>query len=102
MNGLYPLIPRPLAVHTAGFSGRLFIEGSLESNHILFRFRFDNAAELAPLIVKLGAAGKTWRFLCDMRDFTNPDMKSLILKPAFSLASHVTFLGVESLIRNEG
>jgi hypothetical protein len=95
---LYPLIPRPISVTSAGISGRLFVDGNIESNRVLFRFRFDGGFAPVPLFVKLNIAGKTCRVFCGVRDFTNPDMKSGVLKPEFSLADRIEFAGIELII----
>jgi hypothetical protein len=97
-NILYPLVSHPIPVNSAGFSGRLFIDGNTESNCILFRFRFDKNSKPAPVFVSVNAAGKSYQFLCGIRDFTNPDMKSPVIEAKFSLSDGIELIEVAPLV----
>ena len=92
MDILYPAkhIKRPY------FSRKLLIDGDFEDNCILFRFLFDTAEMVHPLLiwVKIQAhrnrSGRGCReriiaFECNILDYNNPLMKSSLIFPEFLL-----------------
>jgi len=93
---LYPLIPKPIDVQSGAFSGKLLVDGNISSNLLLFRFQFDTAESVCPLYIQVEVSGQAYQFLCNIRDFANPLMKTLVTEPEFSLKSAIKILGLES------
>ena len=95
---LYPLIPKPINVQNSTFSGKLLIDGNLTENLLLFRFLFDTVESVSPLCINIEVLKKSYQYLCDIRDFTNPIMKTQVIKPKFNLKNKVKILKIEPLI----
>ena len=111
MDALYPV--ESITKHN--FSGKLLIDGDLQDNCILFRFLFDAAEMVHPLliwvktlpIVSLDNCSedrpkqdvKTFVFECNIPDFNNPVMKTKLLFPEFLLKEHkIQVICVESQV----
>ena len=94
MDVLYPVT----SVTTPFFSGKLLINGDLQDNCMLFRFLFDKAEMVHPLIMTIKAppislkkqsktdyGQETYIYECNIRDFNNPLMKTRLIFPEFLL-----------------
>ena len=96
------------------FCGKLLIDGDLEDNCILFRFLFDKAEMVHPLLIwvkvrPIEALGnrsgrvynekKIFVFKCNIPDCNNPLMKSSLLFPNFLLREYeIRVINIESQI----
>ena len=106
MDALYPV--ESITKHN--FSGKLLIDGDLRDNCILFRFLFDTAEMVHPLLIWVKAlpiaslesgkqGGKTLVFECNIPDFNNPVMKTGLLFPEFLLKEHkIRVIDIESQV----
>jgi hypothetical protein len=92
------LLPGPVEFRENGISGRLFVDGNLKENCILFRFLFDKPEELAPVFLEIRIAGKYYRYLLSGRDLTNPMVKSPVLTPDAAIAEGLEILSVRPLV----
>ena len=97
---LYPLTPQPIAIRTGTLSGNLFVDGNVADNLLLFRFKFDIAAATVPLRIQIKVLQDVYHYFCDIRDFSNPIMKTPVIKPEFSLKNEIKILKIESLVSN--
>jgi len=95
---LYPLVPKPIDVRNEAFSGSLQVDGSIADNLLLFRFEFDAKSNMAPVCIQVEVEQKVHLFFCEVRDFTNPVMKSQVIKTDFSLKNKIKILKVEPLV----
>ena len=95
---LYPLVPKPIDVRNEAFSGSLQVDGNIAGNLLLFRFEFDAESSMAPVCIQVEVQQKVYLFFCGIRDFTNPVMKSPVIKTDFSLKNKITILKVEPLV----
>jgi len=97
------------------YSGKLLIDGDLEDNCIMFRFLFDTAEMVHPLILwvrtipiaslkirsgkRRKQREKIFVYECNVQDFNNPVMKTELLYPEFILKKHeVRVIHVESQV----
>ena len=111
MDALYPV--ESITKHN--FSGKLLIDGDLEDNCILFRFLFDMAEMVHPLLISVKVLPivslencseerseqdmKTYVFECNIPDFNNPVMKTGLLFPEFLLKEHkIQVIDIESQV----
>jgi len=92
------LLPGPIAIKENGIAGRLFIDGNLGDNRLLFRFLFDRPDEVAPVFLDIRIAGKHYRYLLSGRDLTNPMVKSPVLTPDTGIAAGFEILGVSPFV----
>ena len=99
---LYPLIPQPINIQSPAFSGNLLIDGNIHNNLILFRFVFDNLERVSPVCIEIEVLGKIYNYFCDIRDFTNPVMKTPLIETEFCLQNRIKVLKVEPLIILKG
>jgi len=100
MNHLYPA-----ERHTKhNFAGKLLIDGDLEDNCILFRFLFDTAEMVHPLILWVRVlpiallescseehhkqGEKIFVFACNIPDYINQVMKTELIFPDFLLKEY--------------
>jgi len=97
---LYP----PKRIEKPEFSGKLLVDGDLQSNAILFRFLFDTAKSVHPLVIsikaipittlgtRLGASSKQdekiFDLECNISDTCNRVMKTCLFSPPFQLVEH--------------
>ena len=94
------LSPAPVVIRENGIAGRLFIDGNLEMNCLLFRFLFDKPDEIVPVFLEVRIAGKHYRYLLSGRDITNPMVKSSVLTPDVCIAEGFEILSVKPLVSN--
>jgi hypothetical protein len=111
MDILYP----SKHIKKTDFSGKLLIDGDFEDNCILFRFLFDTAETVHPLLIwvrvrpinSLRNHKKRDRrmgrniFLieCNIPDYNNPLMKTRLLYPDFQLKNHkIRVINIESQV----
>jgi hypothetical protein len=97
------------------FSGKLLIDGDLEDNCILFRFLFDKAEMVHPLIITINALPltslesyskrngdqeeRTYVFECNIPDLSNSVMKTCLLFPDFLMREYkIEVIGIESQV----
>jgi len=92
------LLPNPLIIRENGICGRLYVDGNLEGNRLLFRFLFDKPEELAPVFLEARIAGKHYRYLLSGRDLANPMVKSPVLIPDANIADGLEILGVRPFV----
>jgi hypothetical protein len=92
------LLPGPIAIQENGIAGRLFVDGNLEGNALLFRFLFDKPDEIVPVYLDVRIAGKDYRYLLSGRDLTNPMVKSPVLTPDASIADGLEIMGINPLV----
>lgn len=92
------LLPGPIAIQENGINGRLFVDGNLGGNRLLFRFLFDKTDEIVPVFLEVCIAGKRYRYLLSGRDLTNPMVKSPVLIPDASIADGLEILNVSPLV----
>jgi len=92
------LLPGPIAIQENGIAGRLFVDGNLEANRLLFRFLFDKPDEVVPVFLEIRIAGKHCQYLLSGRDLTNPMVKSQVLAPDASIADGFEILSVSPLV----
>jgi hypothetical protein len=98
-TALYRLIPKPIIIHEKGIAGRLFVYGNLAHNYLMFCFRFDRPVEVSPLFLDVKINDKTWRYLCGIRDLTNPEMKTPILSPDFNIGDGIKTVSLEPVFQ---
>ena len=92
------LLPGPIVIHENGVEGRLFVDGNLAANRLLFRFLFDKPDEVAPVFLEIRITGKHYRYLLSGRDLTNPMVKSPVLTPDTSITDGLEILSVSPLV----
>ena len=92
------LLPNPITVQENGIAGRLFVDGNLGGNCILFRLLFNKPEEIVPVFLEIRIAGKYCRYLLSDRDLTNPMVKSTVLFPDADIAGGLEVLGVSPLV----
>jgi hypothetical protein len=92
------LLPNPIAIRENGLAGRLFVDGNLDGNCLLFRFLFDEPEEIVPVFLEISIAGKYYRYLLSGRDLTNPMVKSPVLTPDTAITEGLEILSVSPLI----
>jgi hypothetical protein len=97
-NILSGLIPGPIAINENGITGRLFADGNLEENCLLFRFLFDRPDEIIPVFLEIRIAGKYYRCLLSSRDPANPMVKSSILIPDSNISEGIEIQSVKPLV----
>ncbi|MCL2793494.1 MAG: hypothetical protein FWD87_10455 [Spirochaetaceae bacterium] len=95
---LYSLIPKPINIQNSVFSGKLLIDGNIIDNLLLFRFQFDTPENVSPVCIQLEVLQKIYQYFCGIKDFTNPVVKSKVIKPEFCLKNTIKILKVEPLI----
>jgi hypothetical protein len=95
---LEPLVPVPIVINGGVFSGKLMIDGNLDTNAVLFRFKFDDPVKVVPVLVRIQVLEKTYEFFCDCRDPYNFLVKTAVLNPEFSLRNKIKIIGVEPLV----
>ena len=95
---LYSLTPKPITISTGTLSGRLLVDGNIGENLLLFRFLFDIADDVAPLYIQIEVLEKVYLYFCDIRDFSNPVMKSPVIKTEFELKNKIKVLNVEPMV----
>ena len=97
---LYP----PKRIEKPEFSGKLLVDGDLQSNCILFRFLFDTAKSVHPLVISIKAIPiatletrsggsnkqdeKIFDLECNISDPCNRVMKTCLYSPPFLLEEH--------------
>jgi len=106
VDTLYPV--ESITKHN--FSGKLLIDGNLEDNCILFRFLFDTAEMVHPLILWVrtlpifslergGQDEKTFVFECNIPDYSNQVMKTGLIFPEFLMKEHkIQVIDIESQV----
>jgi len=95
---LSPLLSNPIVIRENSISGRLFVDGNLEGNRLLFRFLFESHEEIVPVFLETRIAGKYYRYLLSGRDLTNPMVKSPVLTPDANIAEGLEILSVRPLV----
>jgi len=91
-------LPAPVVIHENGIAGRLFVDGNLEGNSLLFRFLFDEPDEIVPVFLDIRIAGKLYRYLLSGRDPANPMVKSPVLTPDANIAEGIEIMGIKPLV----
>ena len=99
---LYPLIPKPIDVKNDTFSGKLLVDGNIINNLLLFKFHFDFAESMSPVCIHIEVLEKKYQYFCNIRDFTNPVMKTQIIKPEFNMENNIKILKIEPLVTFSG
>ena len=84
-----------------GFTGCLFIDINTSYNRLLLRFLFDREEELRPLIVTIEAEGRVYQYLCDRIDTSNPEIKSVVIKPEYKLSGGIKIVNIRPLAEAE-
>jgi len=92
------LLPGPIAIHVNGIKGRLFVDGNIGGNRLLFRFLFDKPDEIVPVYLDIRIAGKDYRYLLSGRDPANPMVKSHVLTPDANIADGLEIMGIKPLV----
>jgi len=92
------LLSTPVAIRENGVSGRLFVDGNIEGNRLLFRFLFDNREEVAPVFLETRIAGQRFQYLLAGRDLTNPMVKSPVVFPDAAVAEGIEILCVKPFV----
>jgi hypothetical protein len=96
------LLPSPVEFRENGISGRLFVDGNLERNCLLFRFLFERQEEIVPVFLDIRIAGKHYQYLLSGRDLTNPMVKSPVVFPDTSIAEGLEILNIKPLVSTPG
>ena len=91
---LYSLISQPIQVHTGTLSGKLLVDGNITQNLLLFRFQFDTYSCITPLFIEVKVLQKVYRYFCDIRDFSNPIMKTPVIRPDFDMKNKIEILQI--------
>jgi hypothetical protein len=60
---LASLIPNPIRIND-GLSGEIYIDGNINQNQILFRFKFDNEEEVSPVLIYIELSGIVYKYCC--------------------------------------
>lgn len=95
---LSSLLPKPITYRENCIAGRLFIDGNISGNCILFRFLFDDPAQAVPVFLEAKIAGKHCQYLLSGRDPCIPMVKSPVLIPDASIAEGIEILGIRPII----
>ena len=99
---LFRLLPEPITIRENGVSGRLFVDGNMEGNRLLFRFLFNSPEEVCPVFLDIRISGQRFRYLLAGRDLTNPMIKSPILFPDAAISEGIEVLGVKPFVSAPG
>jgi hypothetical protein len=95
---LYHLTANPIFIRENGIMGRLFVDGNIHNNCLLFRLLFDDPGDVVPVVLKVRIGGKIYRYPLSGRDLTNPMVKSPVLKPDSHIEKGLRILTVRPLV----
>jgi hypothetical protein len=97
MQVLQPLIPEPLAIEAAGYSGRLSAYQD-PAGRLLFRFVFNEAEKTSPLRITVKASSALHHFCLHLRDTANSIVMTPLFYPAFDVKNGIELVHITPLL----
>jgi hypothetical protein len=95
---LYRLLPESVLIRENGLAGRLFVDGNINANCLLFRLLFDESEEVVPVMVSIRIEGETYGYVLSGRDPVSPMVKSSVLFPRGNIAGGLEITAVKPLV----
>ena len=94
---LYSLVPGPILFNGSFLTGKMFISGNLAENALQFRFEYAPFQETAPILIKVQAAGKLYRYYCSI--LSGNSVWTPVFHPEFCVGQEFHLFAIEPIIQ---